>query len=51
MKRQRWEEAERDRDRREETREEKGRRKKIKVCEKVVEKSRNTVFFKCFVAP
>ena len=36
--------------RRKKIREEKGRRKKIKVCEKV-EKSRNTLFSECFVAP
>ena len=45
MKRQR-----RERDRREEIREEKGRRKKIKVREKVEKVAKHCVF-QCFVAP
>ena len=49
MKPQRWEESEK-RKKKEDQRRERVSKKKIKVREKV-EKSRNTVFVQCFVAP
>ena len=49
MKKLRWEESEK-RKKKEDQRRERVSKKKIKVREKV-EKSRNTVFVQCFVAP
>ena len=51
MEKQRWEESEKRREeKKRDQRRERVRRKKMQVREKV-EKSRNTVFFQCLVAP